>query len=86
MSVAEKILATVDAPYGTGVSAGELAVAIADTASVETCFMPAFSFFSEVKPELQQQFIAEMEVPVEAARAVARGFQTLAGYKLPLAA
>ncbi len=86
MTAADKILGTVNAPYGANVSAWGLAAAISSMSSVETCNMPAFAFFSEVKPDLQKAFVAEMELDPHAVAAVAAGFQKLAGYDLPLAA
>lgn len=85
MNITGKILLTVTAPYGAALSAQDLARAITDTASVRSGFMPAFAFFSEVRPELQRAFLAEMGLEPLKVREVARGFQRLAGYPLALA-
>ncbi|MFN3499582.1 hypothetical protein [Pannonibacter phragmitetus] len=86
MSVADKILGTVNAPYGVKVTACELAAAISDMTSVTAFHMQAFSFFSEVRPELQRAFVAEMKLSEDKVTSVARGFQELAGYPLRWAA
>ncbi len=86
MTTAIKILATVNAPYGVDMTANALADAITDINSVDSFNAPVFSFFSEVSPALQMEFINEMGVDKGAAAAVAAGFQELAGYDLPLAA
>lgn len=52
-SVAIKVLSTVNAPYGTYLSPEQLASKISDFASVENFDASAFSFYSEVKAELQ---------------------------------
>lgn len=83
--MADKILGTVNAPYGVKVSACDLAAAISDMASVTAFHMQAFSFFSEVRPELQRAFVAEMKLSEDDVASVAKGFEKLAGYQLPLA-
>ncbi|KZM48917.1 hypothetical protein [Labrenzia sp. OB1] len=82
MNTAIKILATVNAPYGVDMTAD----ANTNINSVDSFNAPVFSFFSEVSPALQMEFINEMGVDKGAAAAVAAGFQELAGYDLPLAA
>ncbi|MFN7023833.1 MAG: hypothetical protein ACK4QP_04815 [Pseudorhizobium sp.] len=52
-SVAFKVLSTVNAPYGTKLSAEQLALKTTDFASVENFAASAFSFYSEVKADLQ---------------------------------
>jgi hypothetical protein len=85
-SVAFKVLSTVNAPYGTNLSAEQLASKISDFASVENFDASAFSFYSEVKAELQHQFLYEMEIDHGAASEIAKKFSQLAGYPLALAA
>lgn len=84
-SVAAKVLSTVNAPYGGGVDAWELAARIADPASAARFDGPSFAFFSEVSPTLQDAFIAEMRVDRAAAVMVARLFGERAGYDMALA-
>ncbi|WP_457813780.1 hypothetical protein U8C43_07455 (plasmid) [Sinorhizobium meliloti] len=82
--VAVKVLSTVNAPYGTTLSAEQLAAKISDPASAVSFDPSAFSFFSEVDKSLQISFLAEMHVDPTAA-SLARKFSVLAGYPLPLA-
>ncbi|WP_348657586.1 hypothetical protein [uncultured Sulfitobacter sp.] len=83
--VASKILGTVNAPYGANLSACELAAAISDIEAAQSAMGPAFSFFSEVSPELQVSFVSEMGLPHEKVRQVAKHFQTLCPFPLALA-
>jgi hypothetical protein len=83
-NVALKVLSTVNALYGTNLSAEQLASKISDFASVENFNASAFSFYSEVKADLQHQFLDEMEIG--AASEIAQKFSQLAGYPLALAA
>jgi len=85
-SVAFKVLSTVNAPYGTNLSAEQLASKLSDFASVENFDASAFSFYSEVNADLQHQFLDEMEIDYGAASAIAQKFSQLAGYPLALAA
>lgn len=85
-NIAIQVLTTVDAPYGTGVSAHQLARMIADPDSASQCAGPVFSFFSEIPLSTQMQFIASMGVDVAMARQVAGELSRLSGYALPLAA
>jgi hypothetical protein len=75
--VAVKVLSTVNAPYGAGVTAHELATA--------AFHGPTFSFFSEVSQMNQEAFISEMGVDRKAAAKVARLMEKKAGYSLALA-
>ena len=83
--VAVKVLSTVNAPYGTTLSAEQLAAKISDPASAVSFEPSAFSFFSEVDESLQISFLDEMHVDPMAASDLARKFSALAGYPLPLA-
>ena len=83
-SVAIKVLATVNAPYGTNLSAEQLASKISDISSVENFDASAFSFYSDVKADLQQQFLVEMKIDLGAASQIAQEFSQLAGYSLAL--
>jgi hypothetical protein len=83
--VAVKVLSTVNAPYGTALSAEQLAFKISDLASAEYFDPSAFSFFSEVDEGLQNSFLVEMHVDPMIVSEVARKFSALAGYQLPLA-
>jgi len=84
--VASLVLATVNAPYGANLSAHQLAALITDPKSASEFNGPVFSFFSEVRLALQLQFIKEMDVDAEKARAVAGQPSDLSGYALPLTA
>lgn len=83
--VAVKVLSTVNAPYGTTLSADQLASKISDPASVDHFDPSAFSFYSEVEEGLQTSFLDEMHVDPAVAFDIARKFSALAGYTLPLA-
>lgn len=84
-SVTIKVLSTVNAPYGTNLSAEQLASKISDIASVESFDASAFAFYSEVNGDLQHQFLNEMGIDHEAASEIAQKFSQLAGYPLALA-
>ena len=85
-SVAIKVLSTVNAPYGTNLSAEQLAAKISDPASVENLDPSAFSFYSEVDEGLQNSFLNEMHIDRSEASEIARKFSALAGYSMALAA
>nr|WP_234888453.1 hypothetical protein [Sinorhizobium meliloti] len=80
--VAVKVLSTVNAPYGTTLSAEQLASKISDPTSAVSFDPSAFSFFSEVNESLQISFLDEMHVDPMAASDLARKFLALAGYPL----
>ena len=79
------VLATVNAPYGTSLSAEQLTSKIVDPASAEYYEASAFAFFSEVCESLQHSFLDEMHVNLTDAFVVAQRFSDMAGYELPLA-
>lgn len=83
--VAVKVLSTVNAPYGTTLSAEQLASKISDPTSADYFDPSAFSFFSEVDVGLQNSFLNEMHVDPVIASKLAQRFSELAGYPLPLA-
>lgn len=83
--VASKVLSTVNDPYGTSLSAEQLATKISNPASADNFDSSAFSFFSEVNENLQHSFLNEMGIDVFTASIVAKKFSKLAGYELPLA-
>ncbi|KGD89175.1 MULTISPECIES: hypothetical protein [Rhizobium/Agrobacterium group] len=83
--VTTTVLATVNAPYGTSLSAEQLASKIADPASADHYDASAFAFFSDVSESLQHSFLDEMHVNLADASVVARRFSDMAGYELPLA-
>ena len=85
-SVAAKVLSTVNAPYGTTLSAEQLAHKISDPESVKKFDASAFAFYSEVDKQLQESFLVEMKIDQATASTMARKFSKLAGYKLALAA
>lgn len=85
-NVASLVLATVNAPYGANLSAHQLAALIADPHSANHFNASVFSFFSEVSPALQQEFIDEMGADGEKVSVVANLMAQLSGYALPLAA
>lgn len=80
------MLTTVNAPYGAGLSARQLAAKIGDLSSAATCDAAVFAFFSEVSPATQAAFIEEMGVDKVSARDVAHRFALLADIPLPFAA
>jgi len=84
-SVATQVLTTINAPYGTDLSAHELAKLLTDVESANTFNALVFSFFSEVPPGIQREFLTEMGVDALAARKVADQFSRLSGCALPLA-
>jgi len=84
-NAASLVLATVNAPYGANLSAHQLAALIADPKSALNFNASVFSFFSEVSPALQLQFVEEMGVDAGKVGAVASQFSHLSGYALPLA-
>ncbi len=84
-SVAIKVLSTVNAPYGTNLSAEQLATKISDPASVENFDPSAFAFYSEVDESLQKSFLSEMHIDHSEAKQIARKFSALAGYPMALA-
>lgn len=81
--VASKILRTVNPPYGANLSACQLAAAISDMEAAQSALEPAFSFFSEVSPDLPLSFMSEMGLPHDKVRQVAK--QTLCPFPLALA-
>ncbi|SSC69582.1 unnamed protein product [Ciceribacter sp. T2.26MG-112.2] len=83
--LAMMVLSTVNAPYGTSLSAEQLASKISDPESAIHCDPAAFSFYSEVEEGLQYSFIKEMHIDPVIAAEVAHKFSVLAGYTLPLA-
>lgn len=85
-NVATLVLTTVNAPYGVGLCAHQLAAMISDPASVHDFNASVFAFFSEVSVALQEQFISSMGVDSAQVSAVASQFAHLSGYTFPLAA
>ena len=85
-NVASQVLATVNAPYGANLSACQLAAKISDPKSVSAGDASVFSFFSEVSPELQKQFIDDFGLDFDDVNYVASQMADLSGYDLPLAA
>lgn len=83
--VALSVLSTVNAPYGTALSAGELARKLSDHGSVACFDASVFSFLSEVDEGLQKAFVNEMHLDPAVVVDQARKFSALAGYTLPLA-
>ena len=83
--VAKQVLSTVNASYGTSLTAEQLALKVADPLSADRYDPSAFSFFSDVDENLQYSFLNEMAVDTAVACKVARKFAALAGYELPLA-
>lgn len=80
---ASKILGTVNAPYSANLSACQLADAISNVAAAQAAMGPAFSFFSEVDPDLQNSFVKEMGLSASKVHGVATFIQ--AGCPFPLA-
>ncbi|PVH29013.1 hypothetical protein [Pararhodobacter oceanensis] len=86
LPTASIVLATVNAPYGAQLSAGQLAACISGLEASKATLGPVFSFFSEVAPQLQKAFIEEMNLPYDKVQAVAKNLQASCPYKLALAA
>nr|WP_321457131.1 hypothetical protein [uncultured Cohaesibacter sp.] len=86
MSTFDIIATTIDAPYGVGVTAPQLAEAITCMDAAKGLFVSVASFFAEVDVSLQQAFIAEMQLDLDAVKAVALQFAEMAGYSSPLIA
>ncbi|ATU19585.1 hypothetical protein [Klebsiella pneumoniae] len=84
--IASKILGTVNAPYGANLSACQLAACISDIAAAQSAMGHVFSFFSEVAPELQNDFVAEMGLSAAKVRVVAETLQASCPFPLALAA
>ncbi len=84
--VASQILGTVNAPYGAKLSAYQLAGVISDVEAAQSSMGPAFSFFSEVSPDLQASFVSEMGLPQDKVQGVAKHLQSLCPLPLALAA
>lgn len=82
--VASAVLSTVNAPYGTSLSASDLAAILGDPSCADQFDPSAFAFFSEVDARLQRAFIIEMGLDFDAALSLAHRFSELAGYALPL--
>lgn len=78
------VLTTVSAPYGVTVTAAQLAEKIVSPKSADENDAVAFSFFSDVSPNLQKKFIKQMGVNADSAAKVANKFSKLAGFKLAL--
>ena len=84
--VASLILGSVNAPYGTSLSACDLADIISEIDAARLAMGPAFSFFSEISPGLQVSFVEEMGLPKSKVQEVARYLQSLCPFPLALAA
>ncbi len=84
--VTTHVLTTVNASYGAGLSARQLAAKIVDPSSVTTCDASVFAFFSEVSPSMQTAFVEKMGLDKLAVRDAARQFSSMADISLPLAA
>ena len=87
-SVSIHVLTTVNAPYGAGVSAHQLAAMVVRSGRARRAKLgaPVFSFFSDVSLAAQKEFLKDMGVDEVKASKVAGQFSKLSGYKLPLAA
>jgi hypothetical protein len=86
-SVTAHVLTTVNAPYGAGVSAHQLAAMVVTVPKSGSQLNPsAFSFFSEVPLAAQKKFLKDMGVDEVKASKVASQFSKFSGYALPLAA
>ena len=84
--LASKILSTVNAPYGTSLSACQLAACISDLGEMQKAFGPTFAFYTEVKPEDQLAFIKEMDVCKKGTKTVAQHIADKVPYPIALAA
>lgn len=79
------VLSTVNAPYGTRLTAQELADLISSRDSATSGDASAFAFFSEVSEELQIAFVEEMGLDMDSVKYVAVLYSDMAGYPLALA-
>lgn len=86
MSAFSTVLTTVNAPYGTALTAEQLADKLINLSSVANYDCSAFAFFTDVSPALQASFLEAMNLDVSTVGTVAKGFAELAGYDLALAA
>lgn len=84
-SVALLVLTTVNAPYGTSLTADELAAKLVIPASDGNSDPSVYAFYSDVSDRLQTAFLAEMAIPFDVASKVAASYSELAGFVLPLA-
>ena len=84
--LASKVLSTVNAPYGANLSACQLAACISDLGEMQKAVGPTFAFYTEVKPQHQLAFIAEMSIDKNAAKAVATYIAGKVPYRIDLAA
>ena len=84
-TVASKVLGTVNAPYGADLSAHQLAACISSLDTMHEALGQVFSFFTEVKVDLQEAFIQEMGIE-DGAKTVAAYLQTQCANPIPLAA
>jgi hypothetical protein len=79
------VLGTVNAPYSAGLSACQLAMCISDIDAMKSAIGPSFSFFTEVKPDLQRAFAEQMGVSGSAVKAVAQFLQSQCANPIALA-
>jgi len=85
MSIASKVLTTVNASYGAVLTAEQLGDKIVSLGSVANYDCFAFAFFTDLSPTLQIAFVEMMKLDTKAVTEVANGFAALAGYDLALA-
>ena len=84
--VESNVLGTINAPYSADLSACQLAACISDLTAMETAVGPVFSFFTEVKPDLQRAFAEQMGLSNAAVKAVAQFIQGHCANPIALAA
>lgn len=82
-NVATQVMVMVNAPYGTDLSAHQLAAMIIDLESASAFSAPVFAFFSEVPSGVQKEFLNAMSVDQMKASKVAEHLAKLSGYTLP---
>jgi hypothetical protein len=80
------VLATVNAPYSTKLTAQELAHCLLDPAAAKDMPGHMSSFFGEVKPELQLEFASLFGIAPSQVMAAAKAFSNYSGELYPLAA
>jgi hypothetical protein len=80
------ILATVNAPYSTKLSAQELAHCLLDHAAARDVPGHMSSFFGDVKPELQLEFANLFGITHSQLAVAAKTFSSYSGESYPLAA
>ncbi|GEM_PF-1315611 len=81
--IARKLMTTVNASYGLDYSPQQLADKILEQHVTDEVDGAVFAFFTEVRPELREAFVREMNLDVETVRKLAARIEELAGFPVP---